>query len=197
MNKCKCEWCDNVPNRSGNGYCRKHYDQMRKYGHILDLRCRMNKNRVIVDGDIARIVLTNGKDETQGIAVVDVADLKRVKEHRWTLNGNGYVRTFIGTTPMYLHRFICDYDGNLTVDHINRDKLDNRRSNLRVVSQTVNNLNKGVKGFCDTKRNLQKPYVVRVKTKSGFSYHEYFATEDEAKKAHEKMKETAIRQEKF
>ena len=197
MNKCKCEWCNNVPNRSGKGYCRKHYDQMRKYGHILDVRCRTNKNRVIVDGDIAKIVLTDGKDEKQGIAVVDVVDLERVKEHRWTLNDNGYVRTFIGTTPMYLHRFICDYDGSLTVDHINRDKLDNRRSNLRIVSQTVNNLNKEVKGYRNTKRNLQKPFYVRLHTKSGFSYCKYFATKEEAREAYEKMREVAIQQEKF
>ena len=35
---CKVDWCNNKPNRSGKKYCRMHYDQIRKYGKIINYR---------------------------------------------------------------------------------------------------------------------------------------------------------------
>lgn len=193
MNKCKCEWCDNVPNRSGKGYCRKHYDQIRRYGHVLDVRGKRNKNRIIVHEDSADIVITNGQDDLVAVAVVDVDDIERVSAHRWTLNDNGYVRTYNGTKPVYLHRFISNYDGPLTVDHIDRDKLNNRKDNLRIVSQAVNNLNKPACGVQYVNREwLKKRYQVKVYTKSGFRYCKYFETEAEAKQTYEALKRELI-----
>lgn len=183
MEKCKCEWCNNVPNPSGKGYCRKHYDQVRKYGHILQTRCRTNKNRITIRGDIAEIEITDTSDNYKATAIVDADDFDIVSRHRWTLNDNGYVRTFIGTKPHYLHRMICDYTGKLTVDHINQDKLDNRRDNLRIVSQSINNYNKiKSKGYSFVGRGLKKPYAAKLVQKDGTRKIKYFST---AKEAHE------------
>jgi hypothetical protein len=45
---------------------------------------------------------------------------------------------------MAMHRLILDaIDSHLVVDHINRDKLDNRRSNLRLVESVINRQNTG------------------------------------------------------
>lgn len=190
MNKCKCEWCRNVPNRSGNGYCRRHYDQIRKYGYVLDTRVRTNPNRIVVDGDVARLVITDLNDQYVATAIIDSEDVDRVSEHRWTINDNGYVRTFQGTKPLYLHRFICNYSGKETVDHINRDKLDNRKENLRVVSQSVNNLNRSVKGYRRVNRpGLKKQYLVKMYLRNGFRYCKYFETEEEAKEVSAKLRQ--------
>lgn len=59
-------------------------------------------------------------------------------------------------TKVYLHRIICDLPDGMEVDHINGNGLDNRRSNLRVVSRTENNMNRaGVKG-CHFEAQTQK-----------------------------------------
>lgn len=77
---------------------------------------------------------------------------------------NGYIATTICNSGVRkikaLHRLIAERMGIIAegfyVDHINRNKKDNRRENLRVVTPTVNTLNQkimnrnktGVKGVC-------------------------------------------------
>lgn len=75
---------------------------------------------------------------TRGYALVDAADVDYLNQWRWTLNANGYAwRTVSGSTQhVYMHREIAGAtrgDG-LYVDHMNRDRLDNRRANLRIVT---------------------------------------------------------------
>lgn len=103
---CKVEWCKGKPSRSGNGYCRRHYDQLRQYGYILDKRTRHDLNRYEVVNDVVRIIITDEKDVYQCIAIIDREDAERVLSHRWTTNGKGYIRTFFNTTPVYLHIFL-------------------------------------------------------------------------------------------
>ena len=70
----------------------------------------------------------------------------------WYLQNNGYIATTIHNNSKqkvyYLHQLIMDvHDENLTnfektVDHINRDKLDNRQNNLRLVNMSIQNANR-------------------------------------------------------
>lgn len=45
------------------------------------------------------------------------------------------------TVSIRMHRVVVGYYGGLDVDHINRDPLDNRRANLRIVTRSQNILN--------------------------------------------------------
>lgn len=73
------------------------------------------------------------------VTVVDDAD-EHQAQHRWGLHTAGYAARKADGTTVYLHREIVGLtpgDG-LMADHINRDKLDNRRANLRVVTPAGN-----------------------------------------------------------
>lgn len=69
----------------------------------------------------------------------------------WYLHDTGYIASTTRTANRnfyYLHQLIMDVhdkdntDYEETVDHINRDKLDNRQSNLRLVDMSVQNSNR-------------------------------------------------------
>lgn len=83
--------------------------------------------------------------------LVDADDAFAVSRYPWNLSPDGYVRTGIGTRRTYyhtdfLHVFLMGKaPEGLVWDHINRDKLDNRRSNLRLVTRAQNCHNTGLR----------------------------------------------------
>lgn len=90
----------------------------------------------IVGDGTARIPLTRGK-----YAIVDVDDLDVVGRRSWFMTGTDdhpYAATRDSTGPVTLHRLLMRPPKMAHVDHINGDTLDNRRSNLRVVSASEN-----------------------------------------------------------
>lgn len=181
MEKCICSWCRHVQNRSGKGYCRRHYDQIRKYGKILDVRNRTDDNRIEINDQYAEIILTDNKDIEQCRAKVSIEDIKKIRGHHWTLNGNGYVKTYKDTHPIYMHRLLTNCPDNLEVDHINHDKLDNRKENLRIVTRAVNQRNSNYKCIYKIKnRNLKKPYLVRIIKDGKLFLCKYYETENDA-----------------
>ena len=79
-------------------------------------------------------------------AQVDKADVPKVIRYTWTVQ-NGYARTMLedGTTISMQRLILGMGKGNSgeypQVDHIDRNKLNNRKSNLRIVTQGENNMN--------------------------------------------------------
>jgi hypothetical protein len=78
---------------------------------------------------------------------VDEEDYERfVKGHRFRLIRNGYVAYLTnkdGCANKLLHRIIMGVPPGEFIDHINRDRLDNRRENLRTATLNENQRNKG------------------------------------------------------
>ena len=67
--------------------------------------------------------------------LIDTADLAQILKRRWHLLYNGYVRSIASRAvrrPLYLHRLLLEAQPGQQVHHINHDRLDNRRANLRM-----------------------------------------------------------------
>jgi len=133
-----------------------------------------------------KIKLTQGK-----YAIVDNADYELVSKYTWCAskqrNGRHYAITNLPSKSgkhvmIYMHRLILGLktgDGKIT-DHINRNSLNNRRRNLRIVSASDSNRNR--KGYGKSKQRgvswseRKKRWKVRVTIGS-------FSTEVEAVQA--------------
>jgi hypothetical protein len=70
--------------------------------------------------------------------LVDEADVELISRHNWSIT-NGYVKS--GRTLM--HRFILGVtDPNKHIDHIDHNRLNNQRSNLRICTRSENQHNR-------------------------------------------------------
>ena len=133
--------------------------------------------------DINKILNLNGIRPTWGIS-------------------NSYIKTNIKVNGhpkvIYLHQYILDvhFEDNSaydkTVDHINRDKLDNRRENLRFANMNEQNLNKDKQKRqvnacplpeCIQQKDLPKyvTYNKRCYDKEKDSWREFFQIENHPK----------------
>ena len=152
MKICKVKNCDNK--HEAKGYCKKHYQQLLKYGGIL-IQTRFDSNKIIDYGDYLEICLYFGLGEQQEIAEakIDKEDLDKVKKYKWSLS-KGYAITAINNKTIGLHQLILGKKEKYITDHINHDKLDNRKQNLRFVTVSQNGMNrKNAKGYYWNKKN--------------------------------------------
>lgn len=120
-------------------------------GHkkLLGKTANIEKNKIVF------VMNTHAKSyaimycEINTITKISIDSVKRILDSglTWYKLANGYVGAHYNKSIIYLHQFLMNYYGNgkgkMSIDHINRDKLDNRIDNLRIVSQSVQNENCG------------------------------------------------------
>ncbi len=82
------------------------------------------------------------------VTIVDPEDFDEHCLHKWHLSGYGYAARTSKPEDhtnknrlIYMHRKILCAPPRIEVDHINGDKLDNRRSNLRLCTRAGNQYN--------------------------------------------------------
>jgi hypothetical protein len=75
------------------------------------------------------------------VALVDDEDYPLLSRYAWSLDRKGYVKTSAFGTTVKLHRMILNAPKDALVDHINMNKLDNRKENLRLCDNAFNQAN--------------------------------------------------------
>lgn len=75
------------------------------------------------------------------IVLYSEEDHELVSEYKWKISSQGYCDTQIDGLPMKMHRLVMDCPDDKVVDHINGNKLDNRRENLQITTQSKNTQN--------------------------------------------------------
>lgn len=74
--------------------------------------------------------------------LVSKSKLEYVLKHSWYLGSNGYPIAYTARSKT-LHRNLCGkQEKGFVIDHINRNKLDNRDENLRIITSKENSYNR-------------------------------------------------------
>ena len=135
------------------------------------------------------IPLTRGKT-----AQVDDSDLSALLKHKWHLTAGGYAAANSSVDGsreyVYMHRLLLDAGPDDIVDHIDGNRLNNTRANLRLVTRTQNQWNRrtqdnacGYKGV-SWHRHKGK-YYARIQVNGHRRFLGYFETAYEAHLAYE------------
>ncbi len=87
--------------------------------------------------------VTGLRTAVEGI-LFDPEDFDLIRPHKWRLTQDGYLLTSDPAnrqTGIYIHRLIMNAPDGWEVDHINHNKLDNRKANLRLTPPRGNRCN--------------------------------------------------------
>ena len=140
-----------------------------------------------------QIPLSQGK-----FVIVDDKDYEFLSQWKWCFNGRYAMRNkYLGwknrksiLKTIYMHRLILNPPDGFYTDHINGDKLDNRRSNLRICTNQQNQFNQTptqggsskYKGVTWHKRDEMWMSSIRLNNKTKFLG--YFDSEEDAAQAY-------------
>ena len=162
---------------------------------IVTPRISKGKRPLIDNGDG-----THSVPLTQGLFALIDSDLAGIiGQYNWCLSNSGsnrYVVTWVQLngkqSPLMLHHLVAGRPlGKLEIDHANRNPLDNRRSNLRVVSHRDNNCNRkksNSTGFLGVKAEGRR-FSAAISVEDKDVYLGMFATAEQAAKIHDAARE--------
>lgn len=137
---------------------------------------------------------------------VDLADLADAQRYTWKVSSkpSGTTYAVYQIDPrsraaksakhavIHLHRLLMNAPDGLQVDHINHDGLDNRRSNLRLVTSAQNSQNRagatrrsrsGIRGVYAHIREGFPPRWCACVSVAGIDHRQFFPYTDEGKVA--------------
>lgn len=166
--------------------CPKHLTQYYRYGAFLD-KTIYDPNDYIIYNDYAEIVLRDKECNEIAHTQIDLQDVELCKKYkiylRKSLNTSYAIASMETGKKMFLHRLILGYDGEDHVDHIDGNGLNNRKSNLRIVSCSENVFNRHNKLLRGVKLVPSGKYQVAITKNYKTIYCGTFDTFDEAIKA--------------
>jgi hypothetical protein len=142
-------------------------------------------------GNLKKIELTKGK-----YALVDDSDFEFLSQWKWCAHTCGYAvrsMTINGKRKtIYMHRLIMGLDdGSIFIDHINHNRLDNRKENLRFADSAQNKHNEGINSANKTGykgviyNRFTKKYQAKIRVYGQRIHLGSFETAEDAAKAYQ------------
>lgn len=191
---CECQ-CDAHTKKIVNGYSLKRGDT-KSCGCLTNLIIGKKNSRYntyeLIDNEYYIGHTQSGKE-----FYFDKEDYNLVSKYCWDIDSqNGYAKTIDkinNTGKLYLHRLImnCKKGDGIIIDHIDRNRIDCRKSNLRPVSNSQNTMNScirsdntsGVRGVhWDNRRNKWVAMITANQQDIFLGYYEEFKDAENARK---------------
>ncbi len=146
---------------------------------------------------MSEIPIHNRLGEVVAVALVDEIDFATLSIIPWHL-GDGYAIHSFSRPPanpfvIQMHRLLIRPSGNKQIDHINGNRLDNRRSNLRLCTLQQNQWNRRVAGNRAGRKKgvtLDKrtgTWRCRLQHDGKMMSLGYYKSEDEAKAVYDRI----------
>lgn len=158
--------------------------------HTLSEMPSLKKGKCVA----SKIISSNGYE-----ILVDADDFERLNKYSWWVSVRGKrIGVFRSTKvngkskTIQMHREIMQPGAGLVVDHINRNRLDNRRSNLRICTQFENARNVGpashkkYKGTIKEIKGKSVGWHAKIRCGGKQIYLGYFKDEESAARAYDK-----------
>ncbi len=124
------------------------------------------------------------------VVLVDNEDYEELSKYRWHVNGKYASRSVFPNRRIYMHRLILGAKAGEEVDHIDQNKFNNTRENLRICSRSENMQNRTLRtnksGFVgvyfDRKRGLWRSKITAA---GKFKHLGHFELPQEAARAYD------------
>lgn len=118
--------------------------EIKTFGRVFERR------KILVEGDVAKVPIHGKLGVFVDYALVDAEDLCLVSGIYWSMSPGGYAN---GRCPklgrnVLMHRLLMVDGARFAshIDHANRNRLDNRRANLRLCTRSENAANRSFVG---------------------------------------------------
>lgn len=139
--------------------------------------------------DHAEIIVKNGLR-----VLIDLEDFEKVHQYYWYPDSGGYIYAIVEShKKIILHKFIMG--DKKKYDHINRNILDNRKTNLRETNASTNSMNRSktsktkktsiYKGVSKNPRGTQTTWIAYIRKDYKGYYLGSYHTEIEAARAYD------------
>lgn len=186
-----CPQCGKI-HFSTNYLCPKHSSQLRLYGKFLDNNPRTiyDPNEIRIKENYAEVDVYDKQANFLNTFIIDIEDIPIISKYKWSAkyykkDKLWYIACRDKKTHknIYLHHLLMGFPSE-TIDHINGNTLDNRKSNLRIATKSIQSINqkKQVNTITDIKgvKKSRNGYIAHLGWEGKIYYSKTFNTIAEA-----------------
>ena len=164
-------------------YCGKEFERRpseikqvkgNKYYCCIDCKNKgqLQNNDIVIKENYAQILIKYKNEIIIGL--IDIDDIEKVQKLKWKYNKktntlSSYERFNRQNRKRFLlHRYIMDCPDDMVIDHINHNRLDNRKCNLRICTQSENMQNRFIedRNICWSKKSNGWQVSLKINNKS-------------------------------